>query len=165
VFAFAVACPGRPDIRVGFAQARARRGVILAWGGLVGLALGGATAVFPRWGLWWFTFALGSVIAVMMICYVAVPVRLIGARPAHSRRDTLAAAAVGGAMGAVLCIPPYALARVGILMLGSRALFVPGLLVLTVGVTLQAGATSAVKTIKMSARLVVGSPDPVAEAA
>jgi hypothetical protein len=115
--------------------------------------------------LWWFTFALGSVIAVMMICYVAVPARLIGARPAHSRRDKLAAAAVGGAMGAVLCIPPYALARVGILMLGSRALFVPGLLVLTVGVTLQAGATSAVKTIKMSARLAVGSPDPVAEAA
>jgi hypothetical protein len=50
-------------------------------------------------------------------------------------------------------------------MLGSRALFVPGLLVLTVGVTLQAGATSAVKTIKMSARLAVGSPDPVSEAA
>ncbi len=165
VFAFAVAQPGDSDIGAGFAQARARRGVILAWGAVVGLALGGATAVFPRWGLWWFTFALGSVIAVMMICYVAVPARLVGASLTLSRRDKLTTAAVGGAIGAVVCIPPYALSRVGILMLGSRALFVPGLLVLTLGVTLQAGATSAVKTIKMSARLVVGRPDPVAEGA
>jgi hypothetical protein len=160
-FAFAVAQPGDPDIRAGFAQARARRGVILAWGALVGLALGGATAVFPRWGLWWFTFALGSVIAVMMICYVAVPAHLIGAGSTLSRRDKLTTAAVGGAIGAVVCIPPYALSRVGILMLGSGALFVPGLLVLTMGVTLHAGATSAVKTIKMSARLAVVGPDPV----
>jgi hypothetical protein len=165
VFAFAVAAPGAPDIRTGFAQARARRGVILAWGALVGLALGGATAVFPRWGLWWFTFALGSVIAVMMICYVAVPARLIGAGSTLSRRDKLATGAVGGAIGALVCMPPYALGRVGILMLGSRVLFVPGLLVLTLGVTLLAGATSAVKTIKMSARLAVGGPDPGPEGA
>jgi hypothetical protein len=41
-------------------------------------------------------------------------------------------------------------------MLGSHALFIPGIILLTLGVTLQAGATSAVKAIKMSAKLVAG---------
>ncbi len=163
VFAFAVSQPGRPEIRVGFVQARARRGVILWWGSLIGLALGATTAVYPRWGLWWFTFSLGSVIALLMICYVTVPARLIGLRPTYSKKDKLAAMAVGGAIGAIVCAPPYALARVGILMIGIRPLFIPGVLVLTLGVTLQAGATSAVKAIKMSARLAVGGPESVSD--
>ena len=37
-------------------------------------------------------------------------------------------------------------------MLGSSALFIPGILVLALGLTLQAGATGAVKAIKMSAQ-------------
>jgi hypothetical protein len=47
-------------------------------------------------------------------------------------------------------------------MLGSHLLFIPGIFVLTFGVTLQAGATGAVKAVKMSAKLVAGkslSPD------
>jgi hypothetical protein len=41
-------------------------------------------------------------------------------------------------------------------MLGSRALLIPGLLVLTLGVTLQVGATGAVRAIKLSAKLTAG---------
>ena len=41
-------------------------------------------------------------------------------------------------------------------MLGSHFLFIPGIFVLAVGVTLQAGATSVVKAVKMSAKLVAG---------
>jgi hypothetical protein len=156
VFAFAVGRRGEPEVRSGFTEARARRGVILGWGLLIGLAAGGSTAVFPNWGLWWFAFCLGAVIAAMMICYVAVPTRLIGLKAPHSKRDKLAAAAVAAAVGALLSAPPYALSRVGILMLGWPPLLIPGLLVLTVGVTLEAGATGAVKTIKMSARLLAG---------
>jgi hypothetical protein len=163
VFAFAVGRRGQPEIPIGFSDARARRRVILGWGLLIGLAAGGSTAVFPNWGLWWFTFALGAVIAVMMICYVAVPARLIGLKASHSRRDKLTAAAVAAAFGALLSAPPYALSRLGILMLGWGWLFVPGLLVLTFGVSLEAGATGAVKTIKMSARLVGGDRDPTSE--
>jgi hypothetical protein len=70
---------------IGEGWPRARRAVILAWGSVIGLALGATTAVFPRWGLWWFTFSLGSMIALLMICYVAVPARLIGVRTAHSK--------------------------------------------------------------------------------
>jgi hypothetical protein len=80
-------------------------------------------------------------------------------KPTTSRRDRLTATAVGGAVGAVVCAPPYLLGRIGILMLGSSALFVPGVVVVTVAVVLQAGATGAVKTVKMSAKL-MGSGAP-----
>jgi hypothetical protein len=85
-----------------------------------------------------------------------VPARLVGVKSARSRRDKLAAAAIGGALGALVCTPGYVLGRVGILMLGSSVLFVPGIIVLTVGLTLEAGTTSAVKAVKMSAKLVSG---------
>jgi hypothetical protein len=56
----------------------------------------------------------------------------------------------------VVCTPPYALARVGLLMLGSHTLFIAGCVVLAIGLTLQAGATGAVKAVKMSAKLISG---------
>jgi hypothetical protein len=56
----------------------------------------------------------------------------------------------------VVCTPPYALGRIGLLMLGSRALFIPGIIVMALGLTLEAGATGAVKAVKMSAKLLSG---------
>jgi hypothetical protein len=41
-------------------------------------------------------------------------------------------------------------------MLGSRALFIPGIIVMVLGVTLEAGTTGAVKAVKMSAKLLPG---------
>jgi hypothetical protein len=156
VFGFSIAGPGRPAIRQAFHEARAHLGIILACGAAVGVLLGLAAFVTPRWGLWWFAISLSIVIGVMMMCYVAVPARLIGVKPARSRRDKLAAVAVGGAIGAVVCAPGYVLGRVGLLMLGSSALLVPGIIVLTIGLALEAGTTSAVKAVKMSAKLVAG---------
>jgi hypothetical protein len=163
VFGFAIAGPGPPPvIRRAFHEARAHLTVILAWGAAVGLCLGVATIVVPRWGLWWFAISLSIVIGVMMVCYVAVPARLIGVKSTHSRRDKLAAAAVGGFIGAVVCTPGYILGRVGILMLGSSALLVPGIIVLAVGLAWEAGTTSAVKAVKMSAKFIAGRPPAVA---
>jgi hypothetical protein len=156
VFAFAIAGTGRPVIRPAFAQARSHLAVVLAWGGAVGLCLGVSTVIFARWGKLWFALSLGIVVGVMMVCYVAVPARLIGVKNTHSKRDKLTASAVGGAVGAVVCTPPYALARVGLLMLGSHTLFILGCFVLAIGLTLQAGATGAVKAVKMSAKLISG---------
>ena len=132
--------------------------MIIGSGAAVGVLLGLSTAVVTRWGHPWFGISLSVVIGAMMVCYVAVPSRLIGVKPRSSRRDKLTASAVGGALGAIICTPPYLLARAGILMLGSHILFIPGIVVLTFGATLQAGATGAVKTIKMSARLVAADP-------
>jgi hypothetical protein len=156
VFAFAIAQPGPPLIRPAFREARSHLAVVLGSGAVVGLCLGLSTGVLVHWGLWWFAVALSIVIAIMMVAYVAVPSRLIGVKPAHSRRDKLAAAAVGGAIGAVVCTPPYLLGRIGLLMLGSRALFIPGIVVFLAGLTLQAGTTSAVKAVKLGAKLITG---------
>jgi hypothetical protein len=86
---------------------------------------------------------------------VAVPTCLIGAKRDQSRLDKLWATAVGGALSATVCTPPYLLGRVGILMLGSSVVLVLilGIFVFALGVTLQAGATGAVRAIKMSPTL------------
>lgn len=165
VFAFAIVAPGRPQIRPAFVQARSHLPVVLGWGGVVGLLLGVSTVVVPRWGLFWFTLSLGIVVGVMMVCYVAVPARLIGMKTAYPKRDKLAATAVGGIVGAVICTPPYLLDRIGLVLLGSHTFFAVGVILLAAGVTLQAGATGAVKTVKMSATLVSGQQPTSAEAA
>jgi hypothetical protein len=156
VFAFAIADPGPPLIRPAFTRARSHLAVILGSGGIVGVLLGLAAVVVSRWGLRWFAVSLSIVIAVMMVCYVAVPARLVGMKTTHSKRDKLAATAVGGAIGAVVCTPPYLLGRAGLLMLESSTLLALGIVFLVVGLILQAGATSAVKTVKMSASLISG---------
>ena len=158
VFAFAIVEPGRPAIRPAFTKTRSHLPIILGSGAIVGVLLGLSAIVVPRYwgGLYWFAFSLSIVIGLMMIFYVAVPSRLIGIKPVQSKRDKLTASAVGGALGAVICTPPYALGRLGLLMLGSSTLFFLGVILFAVGITLQAGATGAVKTIKMSAKLVSG---------
>ncbi len=163
VFAFAIAGWRPPKIRPAFAQARLRAVAILAWGAAVGAPLAVAVIIAPRWGKPWFALCLGAVVGVMMVCYIAVPSRLIGVKPNYSRRDKLTASALGAALGTTVCTPPYILGRIGILMLGSKILLVPGIVVLTVGVTLQAGATGAVRAVKMSARLAADTSrkDPV----
>jgi hypothetical protein len=153
VFAFAIAREGPPAIRPAFAQARSHLAVVLGWGAAVGICLGLATVVVTRWRPLWFALSLGIVVAVMMVCYVAVPARLIGVKTTYSKRDKLTASAVSGAIGGVVCTPPYLLGRIGLLMLGSHALFIPGCVVIAIGVTLQAGATGAVKSVKMIAKL------------
>ncbi len=60
-------------------------------------------------------------------------------------------------MGVIVCTPPYLLARLGILMLGSSFLRIPGIFVLAFGLTLQAGATGSVRAIKMSTKLIEGA--------
>ena len=156
VFAFAIARPGPPEVRAGFVGARGHLRVVLGSGAAVGLLLGLSTVVVTRWGRPWFALSLGVVIGVMMVCYVAVPSSLIGAKPNISRRDKLTASAVSGALGAAVSTPPYLLGRIGILMLGSHALFIPGIFVVAVGFTLQAGATGAEKGVKLSAHIVAG---------
>ena len=77
VFAYAIAGAGPPEIRPAFTQAWSRRGIALVSGFLSGCcsacrpwsSSGGERLVRAR---------LSIVIAIMMICYVAVPARLIG---------------------------------------------------------------------------------------
>ena len=154
VFAFAISQPGRVEIRPAVARAGQHWVPIVASGAITGVLLAFSTTVVTRWGKPWFTLSLGIIVGVMMVSYVAVPARLIGAaKRKQSRRDKLSTSVVGGALSATVCTPPYLLGRLGILMLGSSLLLIPGIFVLALGVTLQAGATGAVRAIKMSATL------------
>ncbi len=158
VFAFAISdTDGTPQIRPAFSRANEHLKTILAWGGGIGLALSFSTLISSRWGHLWFAIAQGSVVGVMMICYLSVPARMVGVTKIKSRRDSLATSAIGGAVGAVVCSPPYMIGRLGILMLGWRYLFWPGVLLIVIGAALQTGVTSAVKAVKFSAKL-VGDP-------
>ena len=129
---------------------------MLGWGFVIGLALGFATMIASRWGKGWFALSLGIVVAVMMMAYVAVPARLVGIQSDRSRRDKLTATAIGGAIGAVVCSPPYALGRIGVILLGSQTFFVVGVVLLVIAIVLQTGAVTATKAVKFSAKLVTG---------
>jgi hypothetical protein len=154
VFAFAISQPGHVEIRPAVARARRHWVPIVISGATTGALLAFSTTVVTRWGKPWFTLSLGIIVGVMMVSYVAVPARLIGAeKRKQSPREKLSTSVVGGALSATVCTPPYILGRLGILMLGSSLWFIPGIFVLAVGVTLQAGATGAVRAIKMSATL------------
>jgi hypothetical protein len=158
VFAFAISdADGPPQIRPAFAKANAHLKTIVAWGGAIGLALSFSTLISSRWGHLWFAVAQGTVVGVMMICYLSVPARMVGVTKIKSRRDSLATSAIGGAVGAVVCSPPYMIGRLGILMLGWHYLFWAGVLLIVIGAALQTGVTSAVKAVKFSAKL-VGDP-------
>lgn len=73
------------------AQARRHLRPILISGAVVGLLLALSMTVVTRWGRPWFALSLRTVVGVMMVCYVAVPSRLIGVKSSQSRRDKLAA--------------------------------------------------------------------------
>jgi len=162
VFAFAISKPGSPEIRPAFGQANRHLRVILSWGGLIGFALAFSSLVVTRWGHWPFAISQSIVVGLMMLLYVAVPARIVGIEKTKNTRDKLAATAVGGAVGAVVCSPPYMLGRLGILMLGWHYLFWLGIILIVIGATLQTAATSAVKAVKFSAKL-VGTPGKIPE--
>jgi hypothetical protein len=154
VFGFAISQAGRPEVRPAMREARPHLPTILGSGAVVGLALGLTVTVVTRAHRPWFALTLSVVIGVMMIAYVAVPARLIGVDSgAISRRDRLSASIVGSLLGAVVSTPAYALGRIGLLMIGSPFLRFPGILIFVVGFTLQTGTTSAVKAVKMGAKL------------
>jgi hypothetical protein len=156
VFAFAISQPGVPKIKPAVKQARAHLGVILGGGAVVGVMLALVLTVVSRAHRPWFVLGLGVVVGVMMVGYVAVPARLVGVKPEASRRDKLSASIVAGAIGVAVAAPPYILGRVGVLMLGVRPLFIPGLIVVSIAIALEAGATVAVKAVKMTSKLVGG---------
>jgi len=151
-FAFAIMRPGAP-IRPAIVEARAHLSEIAVFGLVVGVLLGIATTVAPQWGSPWFSIFLGAVIGLMMVAYIAVPARIIGAKPTYSRRERMVTTVVSGVLGVTVSLPPYLIGRLGFLMLGSKVLLVPGIILVAIGVTLEAGATGAVRAIKLSAGL------------
>jgi hypothetical protein len=157
VFALAISRP-QVDVRAAYDQARANPRPALAVGTVIGAMLAFSSMITWRWDKPWFAVSMGITIGLMMITYVAVPARIIGVRSEGPRRDRLAASALSTAVGATVTTPPYLLGRVGILMLGSKPLRIPGILLLVVGSLLQMGANGAVRAVKLGAVLTAARP-------
>jgi hypothetical protein len=163
VFAFTISRPGPPRLAIGFQEAR-RHPAVLYWGAGTGIALAVAAVLAPRWGLGWFTALLGIVLGFMLLCYVTVPAHIVGVQTAKAGkftrpgRDKVAAAAITVTFGAIVCAPPYVITRSGLALLGTDGLFGLGVALLVVGLILEAGATGAVKAIKVSVKLLAHQP-------
>jgi hypothetical protein len=154
VFAFAVSGPQPPRIRPAITAAMRHRRLIIGWGVAVGLAHAVSTVFLARYGLRWFTISLGSVFVVMSVTFISVPARLIGEEkpPKLPLKQAISHTAAGGAMSAVLTSPGFLLNRVGLLMFGVHALQIPAIIVYSIGVALQAAATSSAKAVKLGSR-------------
>jgi len=84
----------------------------------IGLALSFSALITTRWGHWPFVISQSIVVGIMMLCYIAVPARIVGVeKKARSRRDTWRHRRSAGAVGRPSSAPrPTCLGRVGILM-------------------------------------------------
>jgi hypothetical protein len=158
VFAFAVAGPRPPLIRPAVAQAQSNLRLILGWGIGVGIAHAVATIFVARTTVGWFTLALGAVLVVMSVTFVSVPADLIGYHYKPPLKEKITGAAAGGAMSAVLTSPGFLLNRIGLLLLGVSALRIPAIIVFSIGVALQAAATSGAKAVKLGSRWAQPAP-------
>src|ERR1700744_2812826 len=87
VLGFGISRPGVPEFRPAIKDARRHLGVIVATGTVVGLMLALATMVVSRAHRPWFVLAMGVVVGVMMLGYVALPARLVGVKAEATRRD------------------------------------------------------------------------------
>ncbi len=154
VFAFAVADERTASLSESLRAAGSRRRPILLVGLVVGCLLALSVTAGARLPHPWFTLSLGASVGLLMVVYLSLPSRLLGVDVRRPRRDRLAASAIGATLSVLVTAPFYVVSRVGILMLGSTVLAIPGYLLLTVGVVFQAGGVGAVRAIRMSSALV-----------
>ena len=154
VFAFAVADERSSSLSASVRAAGGRVRTILLVGAFVGVLLALSVTEGPRLSHRWFTLCLGASVGLLMVVYLSLPSRLLGVDRSRPRRDRLAASAIGATLSTLVTAPFYVLSRIGLLMLGSTVLAIPGYLLLTLGVVFQAGGVGAVRAIRMSSALV-----------
>jgi hypothetical protein len=158
VFGFAIE-EGRPQIRPAARRANRHLGMIVTAGSTIGLLLAGASLVIPRIGPpWLFVLALGAVLGLMLISFVAIPARIVGARREKlPPRQAVGRMAAGGALSAVAMSPGFVLDRIGLILLGASGLHVLGLFLLSIGTALYAAGMSSVRAVKLTMKLGTGT--------
>ena len=158
VFGFAIDRHERPRIAPAARQANAHLGVIAVAGVVVGLLLAVAGIVVPRIGsTWLYIVALGGVLSVMLISFVAIPARIIGAkRQKLPPRQAVGSWAAGSALSAVAMTPGFLLDRIGLILLAQPGWDILGFLMLATGTALYAAGMSSVRAVKLSMKLVSG---------
>ena len=109
----------------------------------------------PRIGsLWLYLVASIAAYSLMLISFVAVPARILGAKKQKLRpKQAIGSWTVGGALSAVAMTPGFVLDRVGLILLGVQGLHVVGLVLLSIRTALYAAGMSSVKAVKLSMKL------------
>jgi hypothetical protein len=155
VFGFAIDGE-KPRIAPAARQANAHLGIVVVAGVAVGLLLAFAVIVVPRIGsTWLYASALGGVWSVMLISFVAIPARIIGAkRKKLPPRQAVGSWATGGALSAVAMTPGFLLDRLGLILLAQPGWDILGLVMLSAGTALYAAGMSSVRAVKLSMKLV-----------
>ena len=158
VFGFAIE-DGTPRIRHAARRANRHLKLIVAAGSTIGLLLTGAAVVIPRTGSGWlFVLVLGGVLGLMLISFVAVPARIVGARREKlPPRQAVGRMAASSALSAVAMTPGFVLDRIGLILLGVSGLHILGLFFLSVGTALYAAGMSSVRAVKLTMKL--GAPE------
>jgi hypothetical protein len=154
VFAFAV--DGRkPAIAPSARQANVYFPTIASSGFALGLAIAVGGIVVPRIGsTWLYVLVLGSVLGLMLISFVAVPARIIGAkRERLPPTQAIGSWAAASALSTIAMTPGLLLDRVGLILLGVPGLHVVGFALLSLGTALYAAGMSSVSVVKLSMKL------------
>ena len=153
VFGFAITRP-EPLIAPAVQQAKPFLGRITRFGIALGVLLSVSAMAFPRIDSGLLALlAISAVTAVMLIAFVAVPARILGARKQRlPPKQALGSWATGGALSAVAMAPGFILDRIGLLMMGVKGLHLLGLVVLSIGTALYAAGMSSVKAVKLTMR-------------
>ncbi len=154
VFAFALDAGRSSPLGESLRAARERSRTIVLVGVVVGALLALSVTAGARLSHGLFTLSLGVSVGLLMVVYLSLPSRLLRLDVRRPRRDRLAASAIGATLSVLVTAPFYVLSRIGLLMVGSTVLAIPGYLLLTVGVLFQAGGVGAVRAIRMSSALV-----------
>ena len=154
VFAYAV-CSPPPRIAAAVPQTRACLPRIARDGSVLGLLIAGAAIAVPRIdSAPLYVIVVGFLYAVMLIGFVAVPARILGAsRPKAAPTEIVGRWVAGGAVSAVAMMAGFVLDRVGLIVLGVPGLHLIGLALLSIGTGLYAAGMSSVKAVKLSMKL------------
>jgi hypothetical protein len=154
VFAFAITHP-QPRLRPAEQQARPYLARIACFGAGLGAILTFAAIVVPRIGpTWLYVLTLGALYAVMLISFVTVPARILGAKKQKlPPKQLIGRWTVGSALSAIAMTPGFVLDRIGLILLGVPGLRVLGFVLLTVGTALYAAGMSSVRAVKLSMKL------------
>jgi len=155
VFAFTLLHPHEPRIRPAWIEARRHKRFVNAWGLSVGIGYAVVAIWVSRVGPRVYALALGALLTVMIITFVAVPASLLGTKRKQPPKEYLAGAATRGVLSAIAVAPGFVLNRIGLLLLSFRVLRIPGVALFVLGAGLQAVATSSARAVKMGALLAV----------
>jgi hypothetical protein len=153
VFAFLVSQRLEPSVPEAWRGARRHARTIVVASGLVAAALAASITVGSGLPHPLFVVTLSVAVALLMVVNLALPARLLRLEQHRSRRDQVAASAIGAALSVVVTAPFYVLSQVGLLLVGTSALAALGYVLLTSGVLLQACGVGAVRAIRMSGAL------------